>query len=82
MVEDFVRDVSTASCRLSMHRKSTTVQVKDAVVSVERGYGIKLCGYGETASSQYIKRPGRQYKQLVTQIDATKKQVETKKRKK
>ncbi|KAJ3047249.1 Transcription initiation factor TFIID subunit 12 [Rhizophlyctis rosea] len=46
VLDDFVRDITERACKLAKHRKSDTVEIKDAHLALEMNYDIRVPGFG------------------------------------
>ncbi|KAJ3414504.1 Transcription initiation factor TFIID subunit 12 [Chytridiales sp. JEL 0842] len=47
VAQDFIKDVTTMSCKLAKHRGSDTLEVPDAQLPLDMHWKIKLPGFGE-----------------------------------
>lgn len=70
VAEDFVDNVATYACRLAKHRKSTTVEVKDVQMHLERNWGIRIAGLSsdDVPPGRGRKRPSESHKQRLTMV--------------
>ena len=45
VADHFITDVTRHACRLAKHREASTLEVKDAVLLLDRNHGIRIPGY-------------------------------------
>jgi transcription initiation factor TFIID subunit 12 len=55
IADDFIDNVVTASCQMARHRKSSTVEVKDVQLHLERHWNMWIPGYGSDELRPYKK---------------------------
>ncbi|KAJ3032089.1 hypothetical protein HDV00_007998 [Rhizophlyctis rosea] len=58
VLDDFVTDITERACKLAKHRKSNTLEVKDALLAVEMNYDIRVPGFGTEDIMEMAKRGG------------------------
>ncbi|BDD63304.1 Transcription initiation factor TFIID subunit 12 [Monascus purpureus] len=56
MADDFVDDVVTAACRLAKLRPSSTLELRDIQLVLERNYNMRISGFG-TDDLRTVKKP-------------------------
>ncbi|KAL0984627.1 hypothetical protein UPYG_G00144340 [Umbra pygmaea] len=55
IADDFIESVVTAACQLARHRKSSTLEVKDVQLHLERQWNMWIPGYGSDEIRPYKK---------------------------
>ncbi|KAG8506790.1 Transcription initiation factor TFIID subunit 12 [Galemys pyrenaicus] len=55
IADDFIESVVTAACQLARHRKSTTLEVKDVQLHLERQWNMWIPGFGSEEIRPYKK---------------------------
>lgn len=56
MADDFVDDVITAACRLAKLRPSSTLEIRDIQLVLERNYNMRISGFS-TDDLRTVKKP-------------------------
>jgi transcription initiation factor TFIID subunit 12 len=56
MADDFVDDVITAACRLAKLRQSSSLEIKDIQLVLERNYNMRISGFS-TDDLRTVKKP-------------------------
>lgn len=56
MADDFVDDVITESCRTSKLRQSSTLEIRDIQLVLERKYNMRISGFA-TDDLRTVKKP-------------------------
>jgi len=73
VADEFIDSVITFACRLAKHRKSTTLDVKDVQLHLERNWGIRVPGYAPDEVRPVKKHiPTHAYQQKLNAIAQTK----------
>lgn len=57
VADDFIDNVATAACLLAKHRKSTSLDVKDVQLHLERNWNMWIPGFGSDEIRPYRKAP-------------------------
>uniref|UniRef100_A0A3Q2I8N5 Transcription initiation factor TFIID subunit 12 n=2 Tax=Equus TaxID=9789 RepID=A0A3Q2I8N5_HORSE len=55
IADDFIESVVTAACQLARHRKSSTLEVKDVQLHLERQWNMWIPGFGSEEIRPYKK---------------------------
>lgn len=55
IADDFIENVVSAACKIAKHRKSSTLEVKDVQMHLERNWNIYVPGYGSDELRPYKK---------------------------
>ncbi|TRZ03067.1 hypothetical protein DNTS_029872 [Danionella cerebrum] len=55
IADDFIESVVTAACQLARHRKSSTLEVKDVQLHLERQWNMWIPGFGSDEIRPYKK---------------------------
>lgn len=56
MADDFVDDVITAACRLAKLRPSSTLELRDLQLVLERNYNMRISGFA-TDDLRIVRKP-------------------------
>jgi len=76
IADDFIDNVVTASCQLARHRKSSTVEVKDVQLHLERHWNMWIPGFGSDELRPYKKAATTEaHRQRMALIKKTMKKV-------
>ncbi|XP_071818937.1 transcription initiation factor TFIID subunit 12-like [Apostichopus japonicus] len=72
IADDFIENIVTAGCQLAKHRKSSTLEVRDVLLHLERNWNMWIPGYTSEENRQ-VKRPAatEAHKQRMTLIRKT-----------
>lgn len=65
IADDFIDDVVTAACRLAKMRESSSLEIRDIQIILERNYNIRIPGYATDevrAVRKFHPAPGWQQK--------------------
>ncbi|XP_041462245.1 transcription initiation factor TFIID subunit 12-like [Lytechinus variegatus] len=57
IADDFIENIVTAGCQLAKHRKSSTLEVKDILMHLERNWNMWIPGYAPDEAPKAHKRP-------------------------
>ncbi|XP_063954265.1 transcription initiation factor TFIID subunit 12-like [Lytechinus pictus] len=57
IADDFIENIVTAGCQLAKHRKSSTLEVKDILMHLERNWNMWVPGYAPEEAPKSHKRP-------------------------
>jgi len=72
VADDFIESVTTFACNLAKHRKSTTLEVKDLQLHLERNWNIKVPGFSvEETKKRSLIQQSEVHKQRIEQIRKT-----------
>ncbi|KAK9450599.1 transcription initiation factor TFIID subunit A-domain-containing protein [Limtongia smithiae] len=72
LADEFVQSVASFSCRLAKHRKSTSLDVKDVQLHLERNWNIRIPGYNADEVRSVRKwNPTQSYIQKVTGVNTS-----------
>jgi transcription initiation factor TFIID subunit 12 len=76
IADDFIDNVVTASCQMARHRKSSTVEVKDVQLHLERHWNLWIPGFGSDELRPYKKAATTEaHKQRMALIKKTMKKI-------
>ncbi|PIK52787.1 putative transcription initiation factor TFIID subunit 12 [Apostichopus japonicus] len=72
IADDFIENIVTAGCQMAKHRKSSTLEVRDVLLHLERNWNMWIPGYTSEENRQ-VKRPAatEAHKQRMTLIRKT-----------
>lgn len=73
IADDFIESVVTSSCQLAKHRKSSTLEVKDVQLHLERNWNMRIPGFGTEDQIHNKSCATEAHKQRVAMIKKNKK---------
>lgn len=57
IADDFIENVVTSGCQMAKHRKSSTLEVKDVQLHLQRNWNMWVPGFGSEELRPYKKAP-------------------------